>query len=98
MLLGVIEGVTEFLPISSTGHLLFAEHWLGGFADLSSDFWKRFVVFIQIGAILAVVVFFRDRIWHLLRNRGATTDTLDRAQAEPAALKDSSDVSIATVL
>ena len=66
IVLGVIEGITEFLPISSTGHLLLAKHWLAGVADLRSDFWSRFVVFIQIGAILAVVVFFRGRIRHLL--------------------------------
>ncbi len=58
VLLGVIEGVTEFLPISSTGHLLIAEHWLGHRSDL-------FNIAIQAGAILAVVLIYRVRLWNL---------------------------------
>lgn len=54
LLLGIIEGITEFLPISSTGHLLIAEHWLGRRSDL-------FNVAIQAGAILAVVIIYRER-------------------------------------
>ena len=49
ILLGLIEGITEFLPVSSTGHLLIAEHWLGRRSDV-------FNVVIQAGAILAVVL------------------------------------------
>ena len=59
MLLGVIEGITEFLPISSTGHLLIAEHWLGQRSEL-------FNVAIQAGAILAVVLIYWSRLWSLL--------------------------------
>ena len=59
IVLGLIEGITEFLPISSTGHLLIAEHWLGHRSDL-------FNVVIQAGAILAVVLIYRDRLWQLL--------------------------------
>jgi len=58
LLLGIIEGITEFLPISSTGHLLIAEHWLGHRSDL-------FNVVIQAGAILAVVLIYRERLWQL---------------------------------
>ncbi len=58
LLLGIIEGVTEFLPISSTGHLLIAEHWLGARTDL-------FNIVIQAGAILAVVLIYRERLWQL---------------------------------
>jgi undecaprenyl-diphosphatase len=58
ILLGLIEGITEFLPISSTGHLLIAEHWLGARSDL-------FNVVIQAGAILAVTFIYRERLWHL---------------------------------
>ncbi|TCV96480.1 undecaprenyl-diphosphatase [Luteibacter rhizovicinus] len=61
LLLGVIEGVTEFLPISSTGHLLIAERWLGARSDL-------FNVVIQAGAILAVTFIYWGRIWDLLVN------------------------------
>lgn len=57
-LLGVIEGLTEFLPVSSTGHLLIAQHWLGPRSDL-------FNIVIQAGAILAVSLIFRRRLWSL---------------------------------
>jgi len=55
LLLGVIEGLTEFLPISSTGHLLIAEHWLGHRSDL-------FNIAIQSGAVLAVVLIYWRRL------------------------------------
>ena len=58
LLLGIIEGITEFLPISSTGHLLIAERWLGHRSDL-------FNIAIQAGAILAVVLIYRQRLWQL---------------------------------
>jgi undecaprenyl-diphosphatase len=58
ILLGIIEGITEFLPISSTGHLLIAQHWLERRSDL-------FNVAIQAGAILAVVVIYWRRLWDL---------------------------------
>jgi len=64
VLLGLIEGITEFLPVSSTGHLLVAEHWLGARSD-------TFNVVIQAGAILAVTLIYRQRLWQLatgLRN------------------------------
>src|SRR5882757_10751585 len=54
-LLGIIEGITEFLPISSTGHLLIAEHWLPRQTDL-------FNVVIQCGAVLAVLPLFPERL------------------------------------
>lgn len=64
ILLGIIEGLTEFVPISSTGHLLLCEKLMH--IDLHDPFWKMFTVFIQIGAILAVVVYFRHKIVQLL--------------------------------
>lgn len=57
--LGFIEGVTEFLPVSSTGHLIVAGHWFG---MEESAFTRMFDVVIQLGAILAVVVFFREKL------------------------------------
>lgn len=59
IVLGIIEGITEFLPISSTGHLLIAEHWLGARSEL-------FNVGIQAGAILAITLVYWRRIWQLL--------------------------------
>ena len=61
LLLGVIEGITEFLPISSTGHLLIAQHWLGARSEL-------FTVAIQAGAILAVIAIYWQRLWQLTLN------------------------------
>src|SRR3954468_810048 len=61
VILGVVEGITEFLPISSTAHLLVAEHLLG----LGRD-WEAFTVVIQLGAILAVVAFYFRVFWKAL--------------------------------
>ncbi|MEO6872930.1 MAG: undecaprenyl-diphosphate phosphatase [Chthoniobacterales bacterium] len=62
--LGVIEGLTEFLPVSSTAHLRIAEALLG--VDLQSGFWKMYSIVIQLGAILALTVFFWGRILKFL--------------------------------
>ncbi len=59
-LLGVLEGVTEFLPVSSTAHLRIAEALLG--IDLSSGYWKMFSIVIQFGAILCLPLYFRKHI------------------------------------
>jgi undecaprenyl-diphosphatase len=79
LLLGIIEGVTEFLPISSTGHLLLAERWLGHRSDL-------FNIAIQAGAILAVVLVYRQRLvqlaWSFL-GRGAHPDAGAATLAQP---------------
>jgi undecaprenyl-diphosphatase len=61
-ILGLVEGLTEFLPVSSTGHLLLVERWLGLHRS------DAFNVLIQIGPILAVTVVFRQTIWALLAN------------------------------
>lgn len=57
---GVVEGVTEWLPISSTGHMLLLNQFLS--MDVSEDFWNMFLVVIQLGAILAVCVMFFHRL------------------------------------
>lgn len=59
---GIVEGITEWLPISSTGHLILVEELIP-FAGVSEDFFGMFDVVIQLGAILAVVVLFWSRIW-----------------------------------
>jgi undecaprenyl-diphosphatase len=59
LILGVVEGLTEFLPISSTGHLLIVEHWLERRSDL-------FNIAIQVGAIIAVTLVYRHRILEML--------------------------------
>src|SRR6202162_126565 len=62
VILGVIEGVTEFLPVSSTGHLLLAER----FFDLGEgSFWNSFTVLIQLGAILAILAIYFVKLWRI---------------------------------
>ena len=61
---GVIEGITEWLPISSTGHLILAENFMK-FQGLSEGFFDMFEVVIQLGAILAVVLLYFKEIWPL---------------------------------
>jgi len=61
VILGIIEGLTEFLPVSSTGHMLLAMGPLD--IDPQAQLWRAFLYFIQIGAILAVVVYFWRKLW-----------------------------------
>jgi undecaprenyl-diphosphatase len=64
IILGVVEGVTEFLPVSSTGHLLLAER----FFNLGEGaFWKSFAVLIQLGAILAILALYFSKLWNIAR-------------------------------
>jgi len=60
VILGVIEGLTEFLPVSSTAHLRIAEAFLG--VDLANGYWKMFSIVIQLGAILCLPIYFWNRI------------------------------------
>lgn len=71
LILGLVEGVTEFLPVSSTGHLLLVEHWIGH----RSEF---FNVIIQSAAVLAVLAAFRERVtrWATTLGEPATRDAL----------------------
>ena len=62
IIFGIVEGITEWLPISSTGHLILVEQFLK-FNEVSPDFWNMFQVVIQFGAILAVVVLYIKKIW-----------------------------------
>lgn len=60
LILGIVEGVTEFIPVSSTAHLRIAEALLH--VSLTSGYWKMYTVVIQLGPILCLPIFFRDRI------------------------------------
>jgi len=59
IILGVVEGLTEFLPVSSTGHLILLNQWI----SFTEPFTQMFDIVIQLGAILAVVVYFWKRFW-----------------------------------
>ena len=72
--LGIVEGLTEFLPISSTAHLRFAEVLLG--VHLSDPYWKTFTIVIQLGAVLCLPMYFRERLTAFVRTfpRGTRGD------------------------
>ena len=65
--LGIVEGLTEFLPVSSTAHLLVAENFLG----LNKDQWEAFTVVIQLGAVLSVVAIYWRKIWEAVSGLGS---------------------------
>jgi undecaprenyl-diphosphatase len=74
VILGIIEGLTEFLPVSSTAHLRLAQDWLG--VSMEDGYWKMYAVVIQLGAILSVLVYFRRRLVEFVASfpRGASGD------------------------
>ena len=61
LLFGIVEGITEWLPVSSTGHMILLNEFVK--LDVSEEFWNMFLVVIQLGAILAVVLLFWNTIW-----------------------------------
>ena len=64
---GIVEGITEWLPVSSTGHMILLEEIMP--MEVTEDFWNMFLVVVQLGAILAVVLLFWNKIFPLQRNR-----------------------------
>ena len=84
VILGVVEGLTEFIPVSSTAHLRLSE-WLLH-VDLGSGYWKMYTIVIQLGAILTLPIYFRERIAKFIatfpRGRAGRPDDPD-ASLEP---------------
>ncbi|MEO6434252.1 MAG: undecaprenyl-diphosphate phosphatase, partial [Tepidisphaeraceae bacterium] len=66
VLFGVVEGVTEFLPVSSTAHLRILKPMFG--ISLADPYWKMFDVVIQLGAVMCLPFYFRNRIFQFLRS------------------------------
>jgi len=60
-LFGIVEGITEWLPVSSTGHMILLNEFVS--LDMTPEFWKMFLVVIQLGSIMAVVVLYFDKLW-----------------------------------
>src|SRR5919206_2904313 len=81
ILLGIVEGLTEFLPVSSTGHLTIVEQLLGLRVDDAGV--TAFTAIIQVGAILAVIIYFRSDIARLV-------SAFVRGLTDPAVRRDSS--------
>lgn len=75
LILGIIEGLTEFLPVSSTAHLRLTQHWMNIPAD--DEFWKAYAIVIQLGAVLCLPVYFWPRIKALVKSF-PTGDQKDR--------------------
>ena len=74
VLYGVVEGITEWLPISSTGHLILLEDFLPFSFSVPheaflAEFWEMFQVVIQLGAILAVLILFWERLWPFAKSK-----------------------------
>lgn len=67
VLFGIVEGITEWLPISSTGHMILVDEFVK--LDVSPEFWEMFLVVIQLGAILAVVLLFWNQIWPFAKKK-----------------------------
>lgn len=67
ILLGIVEGITEWLPVSSTGHMILVDEFIK--LNLSDEFMEMFLVVIQLGAIMAVVVLYWDRIIPFVKHR-----------------------------
>ena len=74
VLFGIVEGITEWLPISSTGHMILVDQFVH--LNVSADFYKMFEVVIQLGAIMAVVVLFWNKLWpfHIKNEKPAWKD------------------------
>lgn len=75
ILYGIVEGITEWLPVSSTGHMILLNELVK--MDVSEEFFSMFLVVIQLGAILAVVITFWDRLWPFAP-KGKNKDPLRR--------------------
>jgi undecaprenyl-diphosphatase len=84
IILGIIEGLTEFLPVSSTAHLRISEALLG--VDLGDGYWKMFSIVIQLGAILCLPIYFWSRIMGFLATYPAGSKGDKTAITHPVAL------------
>lgn len=68
IILAIVEGMTEFLPVSSTGHMILVEKFIGS-GNLSKEFMDSFLIIVQLGAILAVVIYFWDKLTPFVKTK-----------------------------
>lgn len=68
VILGIIQGLTEFLPISSTGHLTVAGKLMGLVSDKNPEHWTSFIAVVQIGTLVAILIYFWNDLWNILIN------------------------------
>ncbi|MDP2364458.1 MAG: undecaprenyl-diphosphatase UppP [Ignavibacteria bacterium] len=66
IILGIVQGITEFLPISSTGHLTLAGKFMGLISDKNPEHWTSFIAVIQLGTMLSIFVYFWKDLWNIL--------------------------------
>ncbi len=85
-ILGLVEGLTEFLPVSSTAHIRLVQALLDGSESLKDPYWKLFAVAIQLPAIMAVVVYFRSRIIAFLKSFFSRDLTMKQRLTHPVTL------------
>ena len=85
IIFGIVEGITEWLPISSTGHMILLNEFLT--LDVSAQFWDMFLVVIQLGAILAVVVLFWNLIWPFARSSSEAVVAAEQNEKSGALVK-----------
>lgn len=83
IIFGIVEGITEWLPISSTGHMILLNEFLT--LNVNKEFWDMFLVVIQLGAILAVVVLFWNQIWPFALTKRVTEGSGSGAAVKAAA-------------
>ncbi len=79
LLFGVVEGITEWLPVSSTGHMILLNEFVK--LDVSEEFWSMFLVVIQLGAILAVVLIFWNTIWPFMMSKNVDKSEINRTES-----------------
>lgn len=67
IVLGIIQGITEFLPISSTGHLTLAGKFMGLISDKNPEHWTSFIAVIQLGTMLSILIYFWKDLWNIFK-------------------------------
>ena len=96
-LFGLVEGITEWLPVSSTGHMILLNNWVK--LDVSDSFYQMFEVVIQLGAIMAVVLIFWNKLWPFcIKKRGVQVNGVGEIRSHVAWKKGAADMWIKIIV